>query len=157
MIELHNRRNFGLGLATLPLLIAASRSPALTSEVWTVSMAYDALLSDSARLIDIRSRGEWQETGVGAGIWPISMHDRAFPTRLFAAKDLAGDRTVGLICATGGRSATVFQALRKASYEGYVDVSEGMLGSNRGPGWLSAGLPVVTLDVALASLPEVLG
>ena len=24
-------------------------------------------------LLDIRSRGEWQETGIAAGAWPVSM------------------------------------------------------------------------------------
>ena len=150
----HGRRVFVLGLAASPIALASSRLHAQARTIWSVDEAYEALLTDSARVIDVRSREEWLETGVGAGVWPISMHEDRFPDRLFAAKALAGSRDVGLICATGGRSASLLRALRQAGYEGYVDISEGMLGSRRGPGWLAAGLPVVPLEAALASMPE---
>jgi rhodanese-related sulfurtransferase len=148
------RRVFILGLAASPIALGSSRLHAQARTIWSAVEAYDALLADSARVIDVRSREEWLETGVGARIWAISMHEDRFPDRLFAAKAMAGSRDVGLICATGGRSATLLRALRQAGYEGYVDISEGMLGSRRGPGWLAAGLPVVPLDAALASMPE---
>ncbi|RFP85547.1 rhodanese-like domain-containing protein [Rhodobacteraceae bacterium 63075] len=148
------RRVFLLGLAASPFALAGSRLHAQARTIWSADEAYDALLADRARVIDIRSREEWLETGVGAGIWPISMHEDRFPDRLFAAKALAGSRDVGLICATGGRSAALLRALRQAGYEGYVDISEGMLGSRRGPGWLAAGLPVVPRATSLASLPD---
>ena len=139
----------GGGLLTLP-------ARAQGTGVWSADQAYDALLNDAARVIDIRSREEWQETGIGDGVWPISMHEARFADRLFAARALAEERTVGLICATGGRSRSVLGALMRAGYSGYVDISEGMLGSGVGPGWIAAGLPVVPLDAALASLPEAL-
>lgn len=150
----HGRRSFVLGLAAMPVTLVTSRLNAQDRAIWSADEAYDALLADSARVIDVRSCEEWLETGVGAGVWPISMHEDRFPDRLFAAKALAGSRDVGLICATGGRSASLLRALRQARYDGYVDISEGMLGSRRGPGWLAAGLPVVPLDAALASMPE---
>lgn len=105
-------------------------------------------------MIDVRSREEWLETGIGAENWPISMHEGRFPDRLHASKALAGSRDVGLIRAAVGRSAALFRALRHAGDEGYVDIFEGMPGSRRGPGWLAAGLPVVPLDAALAAMPE---
>ncbi|PWR02414.1 rhodanese-like domain-containing protein [Meridianimarinicoccus roseus] len=150
----HGRRALVLGLAAAPFALITSSLNAQERTVWSADEAYDALLGDSARVIDVRSREEWLETGVGAGVWPISMHEDRFPDRLFAAKALAGSRDVGLICATGGRSASLLRALRQARYDGYVDISEGMLGSRQGPGWLAAGLPVVPLDAALASMPE---
>ena len=149
----HARRAFVLGLAASPVGLIASRLYAQSRKVWLADEAYDALLADRARVIDVRSREEWLETGVGAGVWPISMHEDRFPDRLFAAKALAGSRDVGLICATGGRSASLLRALRQAGFDGYVDISEGMLGSRQRPGWLAAGLPVVPLDAALASMP----
>ncbi|MCS6622355.1 rhodanese-like domain-containing protein [Roseibacterium beibuensis] len=154
MTMAHHRRVFVLGLAAAPATLITSPLTAQARTIWSVDEAYDALLADNARVIDVRSREEWLETGVGAGVWPISMHEDRFPDRLFAAKALAGPRNVGLICATGGRSASLLRALRQARYEGYVDISEGMLGSRRGPGWLAAGLPLVALDAALASMPE---
>ena len=133
------RRVFLLGLAAAPFSLVTPPVMAQARTIWTAGEAYDALLADTARVIDIRSREEWLETGVGAGVWPISMHENRFPDRLFAAKALAGSRDVGLICATGGRSASLQRALRQARYDGFVDISEGMLGSRRGPGWLAAG------------------
>ena len=48
------------------------------------------------------------------------------------------------------------RALRMASYDGFIDVSEGMLGSERGQGWIKAGLPVVPMEDAWAALPKAL-
>lgn len=107
-------------------------------------------------MIDVRSREEWSDTGVAARVWPISMHEARFPDRLFAAKALAEGRQVALICATGGRSGYILRSLRKGGYDGFIDVSEGMLGSGMGKGWIAAGLPVVTADQALATLPPAL-
>lgn len=154
MTQAHGRRAFVLGLAAAPVTLITSPLSGQTRTIWSAEEAYGALLADKARVIDVRSREEWLDTGVGAGVWPISMHEERFPDRLLAAKALAGSRDVGLICATGGRSASLLRALRQARYDGFVDISEGMLGSRRGPGWLAAGLPVVPLNAALASMPE---
>lgn len=105
-------------------------------------------------MIDVRSRQEWTATGVAEGAWAISLHEDKFPDRLFSARELAEGRTVALICATGGRSGSVMRSLREAGYAGFVDVSEGMLGSSMGPGWIAAGLPVVDIQTAMATLPE---
>ncbi|MDE4193449.1 rhodanese-like domain-containing protein [Phaeobacter gallaeciensis] len=150
------RRFVLAGLAASGAAPFAKSAWAQGTGAWSAGQAYDALLNDTARVIDIRSREEWQETGIGAGVWPISMHEARFADRLFAARSLAGERTVGLICATGGRSLSVLGALLRAGYTGYADISEGMLGSAAGPGWIAAGLPVVPLVAALAPLPKAL-
>ena len=148
-----NRRRFVLGAHMTVLTVAASPLLAQSRSVWSAENAFDALLSDTARIIDVRTRDEWQETGAGAGVWPISMHETGFPDRLFKAKELSGDRIVGLICATGGRSASLLRALKQAGYSGYADISEGMLGSGDGKGWIASGLPTVQITVALKGLP----
>lgn len=139
-------------------LMAAAMAPvsavAQTAEIWSSDRAYDALRQDLIRMIDVRSRPEWSETGVAEGAWPISLHEDRFSERLFAARELADSRPVALICATGGRSGSVMRSLRQAGYSGFVDVSEGMLGSSVGPGWIAAGHPVVSLEAALAALPK---
>ncbi len=84
------------------------------------------------------------------------MHERGFEKRLFAARELAGDKPIALICATGGRSARLLAALKRAGYSGFIDVSEGMLGSRRGPGWIARGLPITNLETALLNLPNLL-
>ena len=123
------------------------------AEIWSAKDAHDSLMNDLIRLVDVRSREEWADTGVAKYAWPISLHEERFPERLFAAKDMAGGRPVALICATGGRSGYVFRSLRQAGYNGFIDVAEGMMGSPRGEGWIAAGLPTVSSDVALNDLP----
>ncbi len=152
------RRQFLALLTAMPVLstATATAAPTPSSGIWTVQQAYAELLEDQIRLLDIRSRGEWKETGVARGAWPVSVHHWRFVERLFTARELAEDRTLALICATGIRSGSVIGALRLAGYDGFVDVSEGMLGSDRGPGWIKAGLPVVPINEAWAALPNAL-
>lgn len=137
-----------VGTAAMPSILSAQ-----TSDIWSAGQAYEALIADQIRLIDVRSRAEWDETGVAEGAWAISLHEDRFPERLFAARELADGRPVALTCATGGRSGSVMRSLRQAGYTGFIDVSEGMLGSSLGPGWIAAGLPIVDVETALAALP----
>ncbi|MXY14376.1 MAG: rhodanese-like domain-containing protein [Proteobacteria bacterium] len=150
------RRQFLALLTALPALSAAKAAQTPSSGIWTVQQAQTELLEDRIRLLDIRSWGEWKETGVAQGAWPVSIHHWRFVERLFTARELAENRTLALICATGIRSGSVMRALRLAGYDDFVDVSEGMLGSDRGPGWIKAGLPVIPIDQAWAALPDAL-
>lgn len=150
------RRQFLALLSALPVLPAATAATEESSTIWTVQKAHAELLEDRIRLLDIRSLGEWRETGVAQGAWPVSIHHWRFVERLFTARNLAKNRPVALICATGIRSGSVMRALRLASYDGFIDVSEGMLGSDRGQGWIKAGLPVVPMEDAWAALPKAL-
>ena len=150
------RRQLLLLLALGPALPASTICLAQNRNVWSVRQAYTALQEDRIRLLDIRSPKEWRETGVAQGAWPVSMHDIRFTTRLGTARELAESRPIALICATGNRSGLVTRALRMAGHDDLVDVPEGMLGSSAGPGWIKAGLPVVSMDDALAALPGVL-
>ncbi len=156
MISCVNRRWVTIGISSAVLASGANGAWAQDRLTWSAREAHKALLSDRGRVIDVRTREEWRETGVGSGIWPISMHEDRFSEKLFAAKKLAGDRDIGFICATGGRSSYLQRALSQAGYEGYFDISEGMLGSRSGKGWVAIGLPVVQADAALTSLPEAL-
>ena len=144
----------GASLAMLASSVAPFSAVAQTAEVWSADMAADALQQDLIRMIDVRSRPEWTDTGVADGTWPISLHEDRFAERLLAAREQAEGRPVVLICATGGRSGRVMRSLRQAGYSGFLDVSEGMLGSAAGPGWIAGGYPVVGVDAALAALPE---
>ena len=149
-----NRRKF-IVLSTTSIL-APSGVLAATREIWSAPEAAAAIDDDAISLIDVRSRTEWADTGLAQGAWPISMHERGFEQRLFAAHDLSGEKPVALICATGGRSARLLVVLKRAGYSGFIDVSEGMLGSRHGPGWIARGLPMNTLEAALAALPDAL-
>lgn len=147
-----SRRVCLMGL--IMMTTSPARGFAQARDIWGAREAYQALTTDKMRIVDVRTRQEWLKTGVGQGIWPISMHEERFPERLFAAKKLAENRPIGIICATGGRSGSILRALQKAGYEGYVDISEGMLGSQSGAGWISLGLPLIELELALSSLPK---
>lgn len=133
----------GASLAMLASSVAPFSAVAQTAEVWSADMAADALQQDLIRMIDVRSRPEWTDTGVADGTWPISLHEDRFAERLFAARERAE-----------GRSGRVMRSLRQAGYSGFLDVSEGMLGSAAGPGWIAGGYPVVSVDMALAALLE---
>ncbi len=109
------------------------------------------LTSGDMVLLDIRSPQEWAETGVAEGAWPVSMHDAEFGARLQNILANVPAEQIGLICATGGRTAHVVNILRQNGIDGVIDVSEGMMGNTRGAGWISRGLPVVSLEDATQS------
>lgn len=148
------RRHFLALVAGISIMPGLAR--AVTRDIWSAQEVADALEDGAISLIDVRSREEWTEIGLATGAWPISMHERGFERRLFAARDLSAEKPAALICATGGRSARLLAALKRAGYPGFIDVSEGMLGSRRGPGWIARGLPITDLETALAALPEAL-
>ncbi|MEL7150133.1 MAG: rhodanese-like domain-containing protein [Pseudomonadota bacterium] len=102
-------------------------------------------------LLDIRSPQEWRDTGVAEGAWPVSMHEPDFGQRLQAILTEVGADRIGLICATGGRTAHVASILKQNGIEGVTDVSEGMMGNPRGPGWIARSMPVVSLEDATAA------
>ena len=93
-------------------------------------------------LLDIRSRQEWQQTGVGEAAHAVSMHEDDFLQRLQSLT--AGDksRPIALICASGNRSKIVERALADMGYTNVIDVAEGMMGGPNGQGWIKSGLPM---------------
>lgn len=99
-------------------------------------------------LLDIRTPQEWQDTGIAKGAWPVSMHTRDFGTRLKAILAVYPPEQIALICAVGGRTGHVTRVLESNGIAGVVDVSEGMMGSKRGAGWIARGLGVVPLEQA---------
>ncbi len=95
-----------------------------------------------------RSPEEWEETGVAQGAWPVSMHRPDFPQQLQAILQRYEPDQVGLICATGGRSAYVVEILEKNGIFGVLDVSEGMIGNVQAAGWIARGMPIVSTEAA---------
>jgi len=93
-------------------------------------------------LIDIRRPDEWASTGSGEGAHRLDLRRTDFVAELAA---LVGDdksAPVALICARGVRSFRTSVRLRKAGFTNIIDVPEGMLGSNAGPGWIKRKLPL---------------
>lgn len=113
--------------------------------------AYEKLSKGDIVVIDIRSREEWQDSGVAQGALPISMHEKDFLERFQSVLLEYEAEKIALICATGGRSAEVTYFLEQNGLIGVADVSEGMFGNRNGPGWLKHDLPVVSAKEALAN------
>lgn len=93
-------------------------------------------------LFDIRRPDEWALTGVAVGAVALDMGDDGFLAALDHLN--GGDRTaaIALICARGVKSRKLAARLTEAGFTAVLDVSEGMLGSAAGSGWIARGLPV---------------
>lgn len=134
------RRHF---IAAAAALVPAALSlPARASGRMSVVDAHKQALSGDVLLVDIRTDGEWKQTGLGASALAISMHKPGFLEKLAEAAGQNKNKKIALICATGGRSKWLQGQLAKYGFTNVVDVSEGMLGSADGPGWLRTGLPI---------------
>lgn len=97
-------------------------------------------------LLDIRSPQEWKETGLPNGAVPVTVHRRDFVAAVLEVTKGDRTKTIALICATGGRSAMARRFLAGQGFTSVIDVSEGMLGNNYGPGWIRRGQPVTPYE-----------
>ena len=122
------------------------------ASIWSADKAARALQNNEIILLDIRSPQEWQETGLAEGAWPVSLHEPGFGEKIGAIIRANENRTIALICAVGGRSASVLSHLKGLGVSNFVDVSEGMLGSKAGPGWIKRDLAIVPLKKAQETL-----
>ena len=99
-------------------------------------------------IIDIRRPSEWRKTGVPEGSVGISLQNFSRKVRgeflgdVLAAVDGDKDSLIALICASGGRSARALGLLQEAGFSSVQDISEGMFGNGKAPGWLARNLPV---------------
>ena len=138
-------------IAVAIVIVAQSAS---AQSIMSATQAYQSAGNNEIILLDIRSREEWNETGVGAGAWPVSMHEEAFGKKLQQILTANPGKPIALICATGGRSAHVTSILARNNITNVIDVSEGMHGSRRGAGWLKEALPVMSAQEALTAMPS---
>jgi len=126
------------------MLLAAAGQVFAANAIISAEQALEQSQAGDVLLIDIRTPAEWGQTGIAVTAKPLTMHQK--PADFFSKLDklTKGDKAkpVALICATGGRSEWLSKQLEKAGYTNVIDVSEGMMGNKRGPGWLKRGLPV---------------
>lgn len=140
-----------LFLAIIAILGFTSRGFSQSHRILSAAEA-NALMQDGQLVIlDIRRRAEWLQTGVAKGAIPMSMHEADFPARLSELLQTTRPENIGLICATGQRTAHVVGILAQNGISGVADISEGMKGNARGSGWIKGGLPIVSLEDALAA------
>lgn len=118
--------------------------PALARPTLDAATAFQRAQVGEITLVDIRQPEEWADTGSPLGAHRLDMRRPDFLDRLSTLTEGDRSRPIALICARGGRSAQIARALTEAGFTNVLDVSEGMLGSSAGPGWLARGLPTVT-------------
>ncbi|MGB7263550.1 MAG: rhodanese-like domain-containing protein [Albidovulum sp.] len=112
----------------------------------SVHEALDGVRSGQLHLVDIRRPDEWHETGIAEGANLIDLRESDFMTRLEHITGGNKSTPVALICARGVRSRKIASRLKAAGYTAILDVSEGMLGSSDGAGWIARGLPLTTYN-----------
>ncbi len=132
-----------LGLCAA-LLVASSL--AVAGPTLSAPEAHDQAKAGAITLIDIRTPGEWRQTGVATGAVRIDMLTPK-PPQGFVDKLLVqvkGDRNapIALICRTGNRTTTLQKYLEAQGFSRVYNVKEGMVGSAAGPGWIKRGLPI---------------
>ena len=128
------------------MLLGLSLSSAYSAEVLSAPEALERMQSGELILIDIRSPGEWKESGIAASAIPLSIHEDGFLTGLEKIQAENPGKQIALICATGGRSARIQNELEKRNLGSVIDVSEGMFGNGRGAGWIKRGLPITKIQ-----------
>lgn len=128
------------------LLVLALASSALIAQAEVISIDNEELARMSARgvpVVDVRTEGEWKESGVLPGSRLLTFFDEAGrsnpPQWLEKVKAYAKpDQPVVVICRSGRRSLAAAQYLsEQAGYKTVYNVSKGM------NGWLGEGRPVV--------------
>ena len=142
IIELKQLLLFGLALVFTVLTAAVALAETSYNGNASAAAAFDLSQRQVLKLVDIRRPSEWRHTGVGRGAHKISMHQSGFVARMDALVN--GDRSqpVALICARGHRSSNMKAKLNALGFTNVTNVSEGMLGSKFGPGWLRRKLPL---------------
>ena len=133
-----------LPFAALGVALGYSLSPQVhASPTLDAETAFQRVKAGEIVLVDIRQPEEWAATGSPQGAHRLDMRRADFLKALAALVDGDRSRPIALICASGGRSARMATALTDARFSNVADISEGMLGSSAGPGWMARGLPVV--------------
>lgn len=130
----------------LALFIVIAPPAAASHAILEADAAWQEARAGKLLIIDVRSESEWKATGIPKGARAVTIHDpeglEGFYRNLLAA--VGGDKTkrIAIICAAGGRSARAERYLAGKGFTRIVDISEGMLGTWRHPGWIKRGLPV---------------
>ena len=143
--------SFGTPRALLAVLALMFMSVSAFADV-KIRLAPDVITAVNEQnliVLDIRRPSEWAQTGVASIAWPVSMHDAKFGANLSAIFARFPNSEVALICATGGRTSYVANILEKNGITNISDISEGMMGNGKNPGWIARGLPIIDSSTAL--------
>lgn len=105
-----------------------------------------ALVKQGTPVVDVRTAGEWRQTGVLKGSRLITLFDeqgRADPADWARQVDkvVAADKPLILICRSGSRSGKAAHILDKAGHKGIIYNVKGGIS-----GWMREGQPVVSVQ-----------
>jgi len=135
-------------------LLALLLSPLARADVVDIDNAELARLTAAGvPVIDIRTEGEWKETGIVPGSRLITLFDERgradAPAWLEKVKGVARpDQPVIVICRSGNRTRVASQMLtQQAGYAKVYNVREGIRT------WAKEGRPLVPATTAVATCP----
>jgi rhodanese-related sulfurtransferase len=115
----------------------------MNDRILSSEQALEKTNNASLILLDIRRVDEWQATGIPQGAVGLTMDNPLFIQTLEELTNHDKNKPIA-ICAAGGRSARVCQALQSQGYNFIFDVAEGVNGGQNGIGWLNKNLPMIT-------------
>lgn len=138
-----------LGVILVGILLCATAAVAVAGGgLLSADEASRRAKNGNIMVIDIRSPGEWRQTGVAQGAERVTIHDPngagGFLRHMVAAVGDDRGRPIALICAHGNRSTRAQDFLRRHGFTNVHNIVEGMLGNRTEPGWIARGLPVVS-------------
>jgi len=116
----------------------------------TAPEAQRLVVAGEVTLIDIRTPEEWRQTGVPRDAKLVNMvHPGGADGFVGEVLEQVGGDTaapIALICRTGNRTTQVQRLLVARGFSQVYNVTEGMVGSSAGPGWLKRGLPIAPYE-----------
>lgn len=105
----------------------------------TVREAHGEQSGGRLLLVDIRTSGEWADTGLPQGAVPLDVDGTAFEVRLAGLRLDHPGKPIALIDRTGAQAAAVTRKLAGRGWRDLLAVRGGVLGPG---GWLAEKLPV---------------
>lgn len=128
------------------LIIVVSNGIASASDKMSAPDALREIEAGKMILLDIRSPGEWKETGIASVAVPLTMHSESFLQGYQKIVEDNPGKKIGIICAVGGRTGWLQAELAKRGLGDVTDIAEGMLGSKAGPGWIARGMEIKKVE-----------
>ena len=98
--------------------------------------ALERLRKKDLVLIDVRTEGEWQQTGVVKGAHTITLGDSTMVDKVYGLTKEDLSKPVAVICRSGARSGRAAKQLAGAGFTDVSNVRGGMMA------WTAANLPV---------------
>jgi len=138
------RTFFGKLALLLGLLVSGFGARAADADVLSPDAALALASQGQLQIIDVRTPGEWADSGIPAGAAMIDLSEGAERFLAGVEQLLGGDKTkpIAVICRSGHRSTNAKRLLEANGYSHVGNIIEGVMGGPNGPGWKARGLPM---------------